>query len=125
MQATERNPGLRLVSRGSLAALALAVILGGCAGRQAAPVAVSQAEDPDKSCHQLLQEVNYNQYRMARLVRESNHVRAGNVNLAAGEAPFFPPVMVAYDKGDAPTKELKALQARNANLTKLSVDKGC
>jgi hypothetical protein len=88
-------------------------------------VAVSQADDPDKSCHQLLQEVSYNQQRMALLVRESNHIKANNADVAAGVAPFFPPVMVAYDNGDAPRIELKALQDRNANLTKLAVDKGC
>jgi hypothetical protein len=104
---------------------AATALLAGCAGRQAAPVSVSQADDPDKSCHQLLQELNYNQYRMARLVRESNHVKAGNAEIAAADAFFFPPVMVAYDKGKAQSTELKALQARNANLTKLSVDKGC
>jgi hypothetical protein len=105
--------------------IAAAAFLAGCAGRPAAPVAVSQADDPDKSCHQLLKELNYNQYRMARLVRESNHVKAGNADVAAADAVFFPPVLVAYDKGKAQSAELKALQDRNANLTKLAVDKGC
>jgi hypothetical protein len=62
---------------------------------------------------------------MALLVRESNHVKAGNADVAAGDAPFFPPVLVAYDKGEAQSIELKALQDRNANITKLAVDKGC
>jgi hypothetical protein len=108
-----------------LAALTAAILVAGCAGRPAAPVSVSQASDPDKSCHDLLHEVNYNQYRMARLVRESNHVKAGNADVAAADAFFFPPVLVAYDKGKAQSIELKALQDRNANLTKLAVDKGC
>ena len=107
------------------AAIAGAVLLAGCAGRQAAPVAVSQADDPDKSCHQLLQELSHNQYRMALLVRESNHVKAANADVAGADAFFFPPVLVAYDKGKAQSTELKALQDRNANLTKLSVDRGC
>ena len=106
------------------AALA-ALLLAGCAGRQAAPVSVSQATDPDKSCHELLHELNYNQYRMARLVKESNHVKAGNADVAAGDAFFFPPVLVAYDKGKAQSAELKALQDRNAQLAKLAVDKDC
>jgi len=108
-----------------LGTMAVAALLAGCAGRQAAPVAVSQADDPDKSCHELVHELNYNQYRMARLVKESNHVKAGNADVAAGGSFFFPPVLVAYDKGKAQSTELKALQDRNANLTKLSVDKGC
>jgi hypothetical protein len=120
------TPGRTLFTLGSMAgALALGVLLAGCAGRAAAPVSVSQADDPDKSCNDLLHEVNYNQYRMARLVRESNHVKANNVDVAAGDAFFFPPVLAAYDKGKAQSIELKALQDRNANLTKLAVDKGC
>jgi hypothetical protein len=107
------------------ATLSLAVLLAACAGRQAAPVSVSQAGDPDKSCHALLHELNYNQYRMARLVKESNHVKAGNAEIAAADAFFFPPVMVAYDKGKAQSAELKALQDRNAELNKLAVDKDC
>jgi hypothetical protein len=116
---------IRFKACGSLAALTFAVLLAGCAGRAAAPVAVSQADDPDKSCHELLHELSYNQDRMALLVRESNHVKAGNADVAAGDAPFFPPVLVAYDKGEAQSIELKALQDRNANITKLAIDKGC
>lgn len=116
---------MRTTVNAILAAAAGALLLAGCAGRQAAPVAVSQADDPDKSCHQLLQEVNHNQYRMRLLVKESNHVKAKNADLAAADAFFFPPVMVAYDKGEAQATELKALQDRNAHLTKLAVDKDC
>ena len=108
-----------------LTALALAVLLSGCAGRAAAPVALNQPGDPDKSCNDLVHEINYNQYLEARLVRESNHVKAGNAEVAAADAFFFPPVLVAYDNGHAQSTELKALQDRNANLTKIAIDKGC
>ena len=109
---------------GAAAVLSLA-LLGACAGRQAAPVQVNQAGDVDKSCHQLLQEVNHNQYRMALLVKESNHVQAGNADVVGGEAFFFPPVLVAYDKGKAQNLELRTLQERNKKLTQLAVDKDC
>ena len=105
--------------------LSVATLLAACAGRQAAPVSVSQAGDPDKSCHQLLHELNYNQYRMARLVRESNHVKAGNADIVAGDAFFMPLLLTEYDKGKAQSIELKALQDRNAQLNKLAVDKDC
>jgi hypothetical protein len=110
---------------GGVAVVSLATLLGACAGRQAAPVQVNQAGDVDKSCHQLLQEVNHNQYLMARLVRESNHVRAGNADVVAGQAVFFPPVLVAYDQGKAQNLELRTLQERNKKLTQLAVDKDC
>jgi len=108
-----------------LAAVSLAAFLGACAGRPAAPVQVNQAGDVDKSCHELLQEVNHNQYLMARLVRESNHIQAGNADVAAGDAFFFPPVLVAYDQGKAQNLELRSLQERNKKLTQLAVDKDC
>src|SRR3954471_281486 len=107
------------------AAISLAALLGACAGRPAAPVQVNQANDVEKSCHQLLKEVSDNQSRMARLVRESNHVQAGNADIAAADAFFFPPVLVAYDEGKAQNIELRSLQERNKKLTQLAVDKDC
>ena len=108
-----------------VAAVSLAALLGACAGRPAAPVQVNQAGDVDKSCHQLLKELNDNQYYMARLVRESNHVKAGNADVVAGDAIFFPPVLVAYDPGIAQSIELRTYQERNKRLSKLAVDKDC
>ena len=110
---------------GVAAALSLAAVLGACAGRPAAPVQVNQAGDADKSCHQLLQELSQNQYLMARLVRESNHVKAGNADVVAADAFFFPPVLVAYDKGKAQDIELRSLQERNKKISQIAVDKDC
>ena len=107
------------------AALSLATLLGACAGRPAAPVQVNQAGDIDKSCHELLQELNYNQHRMALLVKESDHVKAGNADTVAGEAFFFPPVLVAYDKGKAQNIELRSLQERNKRISQIAIDKDC
>jgi hypothetical protein len=108
-----------------VATVSVAALLGACAGRPAAPVQVNQVGDADKSCHQLLKELNDNQYYMARLVRESNHVKAGNADIAAADAFFFPPVMVAYDEGKAQNIELRTYQERNKKLTQLAVDKDC
>ena len=108
-----------------LAAVSLAAFLSACAGRAAAPVQVNQAGDVDKSCHELLQEVNHNQYFMARLVRESNHVKAGNADLVASNVPFFPPLAIRYDEGKSQNLELRSLQERNKKLTQLAVDKDC
>src|SRR3569833_634424 len=109
----------------TLATIALTALLAGCAGRAAAPVALNQPSDPDKSCNDLLKEINYNQYLMAREVRESNHVKAGNADYIGGVSIFMPLYATFYDKGKAQQIELKALQDRNANLTKLAVDKDC
>ena len=110
---------------GAAAVLSLAGLLGACAGRPAAPVQVNQAGDADKSCHQLLKELNDNQYYMARLVKESEHVKAKNADLGAGDAVFFPGIMVAYDPGKAQSIELRTYQERNKKLSQLAVDKDC
>jgi hypothetical protein len=110
---------------GGAAVLSLVALLGACAGRPAAPVQVNQVGDADKSCHQLLKELNDNQYYMARLVRESSHVKAGNADVVAGDSFFFPPVLVAYDEGKAQSIELRTYQERNKRLSQLAVDKDC
>lgn len=108
-----------------VAVVSLAALLGACAGRQAAPVQVNQAGDTDKSCHELLKELNDNQYYMARLVRESDHVKAKNSDVVAGDAFFFPGVLAAYDPGKAQNLELRTYQERNKKLSQLAVDKDC
>jgi type IV secretory pathway VirJ component len=108
-----------------IAMVSLAALLGACAGREAAPVQVNQAGDVDKSCHELMAELNHNDYRMARLVKESEHVQSKNADVAGGDAFFFPPVLVAYDQGKAQNLELRTLQERNKKLTQLAVDKDC
>jgi hypothetical protein len=109
----------------TLAALAVAAMLAGCNGRPAAPVAMNQPGDPDKSCNDLLKEINYNQYLEARVVRESNHMMANNADYLAGDTFFMPLFATRYDPLTAQKTELKALQDRNSNLTKLAVDKDC
>src|SRR5689334_10008282 len=109
----------------TLAAIALAAALAGCNGRPAAPVALNQPGDPDKSCNDLMKEINYNQYLEARVVRESNHMMANNADYIAGDSFFMPLFATRYDPLDAQKAELKALQDRNANLTKMVVDKDC
>ncbi len=52
-------------------------------------------------------------------------MKAGNADVAAADAFFFPPVLVAYDKGKAQNLELRSLQERNKKLTQLAVDKDC
>jgi hypothetical protein len=43
----------------------------------------------------------------------------------AGDAFFFPPVLAAYDPGEAQNIELRTYQERNKRLAQLAVDKDC
>ena len=121
--------------------LALMAMVAGCAGRDAAPVLASRADDVDSSCHELLREESLNQKRMKQLVREDEHIRLGNaevltdamfipIAIAAPMATpyimiFFPAAVGQLDLQNAPGTELHAFQVRNETLTKLATDKGC
>lgn len=119
--------------------LALMVMAAGCAGRNAAPVLASRADDVDRTCHELLREESLNQQRMTKLVREDEHIRYANAEVLTDAmfipvaAPlstpyvmiFFPWAVGQIDLQDAPQIELTAFQARNENLIKLASGKGC
>jgi hypothetical protein len=77
--------------------------------RRRRPFRSTRPAMPTSPVTQLLKEVNDNQYYMARLVRESDHVKSGNADVVAGDAFFFPPVLVAYDQGKAQNLELRTL----------------
>ncbi len=116
---------LGLITVNLLAAGLASALVAGCAGRQPAPVLATRVDDIDRSCHELLHEASLNQRRMQQLVTEDKHIRSGNVETAALDGIFFPPVLVALDFQNAPQTEMKAFQARNATLNKLAADKGC
>jgi hypothetical protein len=116
---------LGLTALNLLAATLVSTLVAGCAGRQPAPVLATRVDDIDRSCHELLHEASLNQRRMRQLVTEDQHIRANNVETAALDAIFFPPVLVALDFQGAPQTEMKAFQARNAELNKLAAGKGC
>lgn len=117
-----------------LALAAAAATTAGCAGRNAAPVLASRADDVDRSCHELLKEESQNEQRMKHLVLEDQHIHHNNVDTAWQDTvlwtsfwtpPLPSPGVIAFDFQDAPGKELRAFQARNAVLNKLATDKGC
>lgn len=106
------------------AALALASVLGACAGRAPTPVPVVQAQDQGLDCPAIVAEVNANTQKLVALGRESSDKVAQNV--AAGVAGLFIwPLWFAMDFQGAADKETAALQSRQGYLATLAGQKGC
>jgi hypothetical protein len=107
-----------------LSALALMAMVGACAGRAPAPVAVAQPQDAGMDCAAINAEVGANTQKITALGGESGAKVAQNV--AAGVAGLFIwPLWFAMDFQDAAGKETAALQSRQSYLATLSVQKNC
>ena len=100
----------------------VAVLIGGCAGRAPAPVAVVQAQDRYMDCEAITAEVAANNAQVAALGSEQGLKTTQNV--AAGVAGLFIPVLwFGMDFQGAQTKEVAALQSRQQYLSTLAEER--
>src|SRR5215470_10149194 len=107
-----------------VSALALTMMLGACAGRQPAQIAVVQPQDASMDCTAIQAEVNANSSRITDLSRESSNKVAKNV--AAGVAGLFIwPLWFAMDFQGAADKDTAALQSRQNYLGTLASQRHC
>jgi len=102
-----------------LTALALALVLGACAGRAPAPVAVVQPMDDRMNCAAIQAEVAANSQRIAALGAESGAKVAQNVVAGVTGAFFILPLFLMDFQGAAGIDE-RALQSRNQYLSTLA-----
>lgn len=109
----------------SVAASAILVQLGGCAGRTAAPIAITQVGDDVLSCNQLQAEIARNRAQAETLMAQNK--KAGDANVAIGVvgAILFWPALFALDTGTAEKDEAKALGDRNTVLTAQLARRNC
>ena len=109
----------------TVAAVAAALILPGCAGRKPNPVAEVQDGDAQLSCAQLAQEVQVNNRAILGLIGEQRKVEGNNVAAGvAGAIVFFPALFFMNVKGAA-GEEARAYQRRNEGLIARYQGKGC
>ncbi len=98
-------------------------LLGGCAGRQAAPVSMDQIGDQRLTCEEILSEMETIELHIARLFPEtqktSNRIGWG----AAGI--IFPPLWLFMDLSEAERIEIRAYEARMNRLGRLANKKNC
>jgi len=111
--------------KASLHALAVSVIVTGCAGRTSVPIGTTQLGDQELSCSQLQAETLRNEQQAQALYEQ--HKKAGDANIAIGTVGvvLFWPALFALDTGTAEKDEARALEARNAHLRYVSQQKNC
>lgn len=103
-------------------AAVLAITLGGCAGRDAQPIATVQAQDAVATCAMISAETQANNLKVQELADEQGLKVAQNV--AAGVVGIVVwPVWFAMDFKGAASKDVVALQARQQYLAALAVEK--
>ncbi len=121
---------MRRLENGTLA-LAVAMVyfllllLSGCAGRQANPVAAYQYGDEQKSCPFLRSEIAEIQNDITRKLKACNNTQGKNVALGVAGAILFWPALFFMDLSDADQIELEALRKRYNALVRLSASKKC
>jgi hypothetical protein len=98
---------------------ACAVLLGACAGRAPAPVAVVQPQDRYMDCAAITAEVQANNKRISELGSEEGGKVAQNVIVGAAGL-FIPILWFGMDFQNAAGKEVAALQSRQQYLATLA-----
>lgn len=102
-----------------------AVIVSGCAGRDANPVQTIQEGDAKLSCAELRQEIDISSQSMSRLIGDQKEVQGKNTAaVVVGAVVFFPALFFMNLKGAA-KEEAKALQDRISGLADRHNAKGC
>ena len=95
-----------------------ALVLAGCGGREAHPVATTQSVDPLLTCAHIAAEFGNNQKRVAELAGEWSERNRDNVGLL-----LFSPLFL--DLSQSERKEAEAIAARNQRLLELATAKSC
>lgn len=114
------------MSKGSVLVSGLVVaglLVSGCAGRDAHPVAASQPQDNAATCSSIQAELDANNLRMAQLGREEGWKVAQNIG--AGVVGLFTLGIgfAAMDFKDAAGTERDALETRNRYLAQIAADR--
>jgi hypothetical protein len=115
---------MNTLNRTFVGVLALAM-LGGCAGRDAAPVTVAQTGDQSLSCQQIAAEQQNNATRINALIEEDENAHNSNIAIGVVGALLFWPALFAIDATDAQEVEIQALKDRTNHLNNLALQKHC
>ena len=98
-------------------ALAMALLVAGCAGRQANPVTAIQSGDEKLTCEQIVTTLKLNTSEVKGLMGESSSNTGKNVAAGVGAVIFFP-MLFFMDTKNAAGDEARALVRRNEVLYK-------
>ena len=103
------------------AAVLCALLVSGCAGRDANPVSMVQGRDQSMNCDQIQQEIALNRGAAVQLLSESDNNTTKNWVVGGAGLLLFPPLLFALDLKDGEKAEARALESRNTYLQTLAV----
>ena len=105
-------------------ALVFCLLISGCGGRVAKPVAIKKPGDSSISCAKIEEEINLIRKNISNLLSDSidNTEQDTFVGLIAS---FFPPAYVFRDFRQAEKVEINALRKRHNRIVKLAQQKEC
>lgn len=106
-------------------ALSATMLLAGCGGRDARPVAVAQPTDSMLSCPLLMAEISGNNSRAVSLLDEKKDAENSNVAIGVAGALLFWPALFFMDLSDTEEIEMRALRDRNNYLAQLALAQDC
>jgi len=113
-------------SRSSVAALlASAVLLSGCGGREAHPIASTNPSDSVFNCAGINREFDANERQVLAIVKERSQAQGKNVALGVTGALLFWPALFFMDPKSPEKVEIDALRNRNQVLADIARSKKC
>nr|WP_210301580.1 hypothetical protein [Rhizobium sp. BK538] len=107
------------------ALLAAAVLLSGCGGREAHPIASTNPSDSVFDCAGIKREFEANERQILTTVKERSQAQGKNVVLGATGALLFWPALFFMDPKSPEKVEIDALRNRNQVLTDIARSKKC
>jgi hypothetical protein len=108
-----------------VSAVALAALLGACAGRDAAYIPITQPSDQALDRNALNTEMNANNAKISSLSAEESNKRGQNIAMGVAGAVLFWPALFFMDFKDAAGTDRKAVESRQSYLTMLYAQKQC
>ena len=102
--------------------LAMAALLGACAGRDPQLIATVQPQDQTANCAQITAEIEGNNIRVKELADEQGWKVAQNVGAGVAGLVVWP-LWFAMDFKGAANKDVAALQARQQYLATLAAER--
>ena len=105
--------------------LSCSIILSGCGGREAHPIASTSAGDTGLQCSGINREFAANERQILSTVKERSQAQGKNVILGATGVLLFWPALFFMDPKSPEKIVIDALRNRNQVLTDIARSRGC
>jgi len=115
----------RLIKVLAIPTLTCAISLAGCGGRDAHPIASTNATDNLLDCSAIAREFDANERQILATLKERSQAQGKNIVLGAAGALIFFPALFFMDPKSPEKVEIDALRNRNLVLTQAARAKGC